>query len=87
MTLTIDRLETPIGTLRLVCDDEGKLRALEFADREAKTAHAAAAPGASPAPVRAVGLANGSLTGYGGGLPRKRWLLAHEGVAAFRLGA
>lgn len=26
---------------------------------------------------------NGTLTGYGGGLPRKRWLLAHEG-AAFR---
>jgi methylated-DNA-[protein]-cysteine S-methyltransferase len=24
--------------------------------------------------------ADGSLTGYGGGLPRKRWLLAHEGV-------
>jgi methylated-DNA-[protein]-cysteine S-methyltransferase len=24
--------------------------------------------------------ANGSLTGYGGGLDRKRWLLAHEGV-------
>lgn len=24
--------------------------------------------------------ANGSLTGYGGGLPRKAWLLAHEGV-------
>jgi len=23
---------------------------------------------------------NGSLTGYGGGLPRKRWLLEHEGV-------
>ncbi|MDO8902255.1 MAG: methylated-DNA--[protein]-cysteine S-methyltransferase [Phenylobacterium sp.] len=28
--------------------------------------------------------ANGTLTGYGGGLDRKRWLLAHEG-AAFRL--
>ena len=27
--------------------------------------------------------ANGSLTGYGGGLHRKRWLLIHEG-AAFR---
>lgn len=27
--------------------------------------------------------ANGSLTGYGGGLPRKRWLLEHEG-ATFR---
>ena len=25
--------------------------------------------------------ANGSLTGYGGGLHRKRWLLAHEGAA------
>lgn len=24
--------------------------------------------------------ANGALTGYGGGLPRKRWLLRHEGV-------
>ena len=23
---------------------------------------------------------NGTLTGYGGGLPRKRWLLDHEGV-------
>jgi methylated-DNA-[protein]-cysteine S-methyltransferase len=25
--------------------------------------------------------ANGALTGYGGGLDRKRWLLRHEGVA------
>jgi methylated-DNA-[protein]-cysteine S-methyltransferase len=55
----------------------------------------------NPKAVRAVGLANGqnpiaimapchrvigadrSLTGYGGGLDRKRWLLRHEG-AAFR---
>jgi methylated-DNA-[protein]-cysteine S-methyltransferase len=29
---------------------------------------------------------DGSLTGYGGGLPRKRWLLEHEG-ARFRLAA
>jgi methylated-DNA-[protein]-cysteine S-methyltransferase len=54
-----------------------------------------------PAAVRAVGLANGSnpipivvpchrvigsngkLTGYGGGLDRKRWLLEHEKCAAF----
>lgn len=53
-----------------------------------------------PAAVRAVGLANGSnpvaivvpchrvigsdgtLTGYGGGLDRKRWLLAHERAPA-----
>ena len=26
--------------------------------------------------------ANGSLTGYGGGMERKRWLLEHEGVKA-----
>lgn len=26
--------------------------------------------------------ANGKLTGYGGGLPRKQWLLAHEGRQA-----
>ena len=45
------------------------------------------ANGANPISVvvpchRVIG-ADGSLTGYGGGLPRKRWLLAHEG-AVFR---
>ena len=29
---------------------------------------------------------DGSLTGYGGGLPAKRWLLAHEGIE-LKLGA
>ena len=29
--------------------------------------------------------ADGSLTGYGGGLPRKRWLLDHEAAARCRL--
>jgi methylated-DNA-[protein]-cysteine S-methyltransferase len=42
------------------------------------------ANGANPISVvvpchRVIG-ADGSLTGYGGGLPRKRWLLEHEGV-------
>jgi len=42
------------------------------------------ANGANPIGVvvpchRVIG-ADGSLTGYGGGLQRKRWLLAHEGV-------
>jgi len=42
------------------------------------------ANGANPIGVvvpchRVIG-ANGTLTGYGGGLERKRWLLAHEGV-------
>ncbi|MEO6952076.1 MAG: methylated-DNA--[protein]-cysteine S-methyltransferase [Polyangia bacterium] len=43
------------------------------------------ANGANPVAVlvpchRVIG-SNGTLTGYGGGLPRKRWLLEHEGVA------
>jgi O-6-methylguanine DNA methyltransferase len=43
-----------------------------------------AANGANPVPIiipchRVIG-AGGALTGYGGGLSRKRWLLAHEGV-------
>lgn len=42
------------------------------------------ANGANPVGIivpchRVIG-ANGSLTGYGGGLERKRWLLAHEGA-------
>ncbi len=42
------------------------------------------ANGANPVGIvvpchRVIG-ANGSLTGYGGGLERKRWLLAHEGT-------
>jgi methylated-DNA-[protein]-cysteine S-methyltransferase len=44
-----------------------------------------AANGANPVAIvlpchRIIG-SNGSLTGYGGGLDRKRWLLGHEGVA------
>ncbi len=41
------------------------------------------ANGSNPIPIvipchRVIG-SDGSLTGYGGGLERKRWLLAHEG--------
>ncbi len=35
-------------------------------------------PIAIVAPCHRIIGANGSLTGFGGGLPRKRWLLAHE---------
>src|SRR5882762_9319805 len=49
-----------------------------------------AANGRNPIPIivpchRVVG-ANGALTGFGGGLDRKRWLLEHEG-ALMMLGA
>lgn len=46
-----------------------------------------AANGANPVALivpchRVIG-SNGSLTGYGGGLERKRWLLQHEGAVMF----
>jgi methylated-DNA-[protein]-cysteine S-methyltransferase len=44
-----------------------------------------AANGANPValfiPCHRVIAADGTLWGYGGGLPRKRWLLAHEGAS------
>lgn len=165
LELLVDRIKTPIGELLLVADGAGKLRAIDWADYEARmirflrlhygkdgyrltpahnpnglrdrmeryfsgdlaaiddievatggTAFQRTVwkelrniPGGAvmsyaklaqkirrPKAVRAVGLANGSnpigivvpchrvigangsLTGYGGGLDRKRWLLAHE---------
>jgi methylated-DNA-[protein]-cysteine S-methyltransferase len=165
--LTLDRLVSPIGEVLLAADEAGRLRALFFADFEARmrrtiqrlygklepqlgrtpaairdgldayfsgelsalsaipwrlggtpfqrmvwTALAEIPAGETrsygeqaarighPTAVRAVGLANGAnpislvlpchrvvgasgaLTGYGGGLERKRWLLAHEGALA-----
>ena len=167
LSLSIDRLMTPIGELIVVVDSDGKLRAVDWTDYESRmkglldrfcgkaryTLSAARDPGGmtsamrryfkgdiavlrnlavatsgtpfqtnvwralrkikdgttvsyaelaarigKPKAVRATGLANGqnpisivvpchrvigsngSLTGYGGGLNRKQWLLAHEGV-------
>ena len=165
--LILDRVATPVGEVLLVTDGEGAVRALDFADYEARMTRLLGrhAPGAavvegrapetvrraveawfggdltaldgltvrtggtefqrtvwkalraipagetrtygqlaaaigSPKAVRAAGLANGqnpvavivpchrvigangTLTGYAGGLERKRWLLTHEGVVA-----
>jgi methylated-DNA-[protein]-cysteine S-methyltransferase len=165
--LRIDRMLTPIGEALLVTDEAGRLRALDWAEKETRLvrqmreAYAPLLPVAGSAPqgvrrafgayfegelhaletipwraagsdfqlavwtalttipvgqtlsyselalqlgnpraVRAVGLANGSnpisivvpchrvigadgsLTGYGGGLDRKRWLLQHEAPAS-----
>ena len=162
-TLSLDRIATPVGEVLLVTDGEGAVRALDFADHEARMTRLLGrhAPGAtvvegrapetvrraveawfggdltaldgltvrtggtefqrtvwqalraipagetrtygqlaaaigSPKAVRAAGLANGqnpvavivpchrvigangTLTGYAGGLERKRWLLDHE---------
>lgn len=165
MRLELSRVNSPIGTVLLVIDEAGRLRALDFEDYEARmlrllrlhygpvTLEPGKAPVAitqaleayfagdhraldaisvetggtafqreawaalrripagetwsygrqaasmgKPKAVRAVGMANGAnpvgivvpchrvigsggaLTGYGGGLHRKRWLLEHEGV-------
>lgn len=72
-------------------------RTLTYAALAAAIGHPAAvraaghANGANPVSVvipchRLVG-ANGSLTGYGGGLHRKQWLLAHEARAALPQGS
>ena len=167
--LFVDRVPSPVGSLFVVHDGDGHLRALDFPDYEERlhrllrlhygafrltpslapraTVHALDAffageleaidtllvhtggtefqrrvwaalrriPAGTttsygqlagaigrPDAVRAVGLANGAnpiaivvpchrvigadggLTGYGGGLERKRWLLAHERVCAGR---
>ncbi|HQR90651.1 MAG: methylated-DNA--protein-cysteine methyltransferase [Caulobacter sp. 12-67-6] len=165
ISLTLDRLTSPIGEILLVTDEAGRVRAIDFHDyasrmmrllrlhygdttldegvapaaaREALTDYfdgqldalpaiswatggtafqrtvwtalldvpagttstyaALAARIGKPAATRAVGAANGanpiailvpchrlvgangSLTGYAGGLERKQWLLRHEGV-------
>jgi methylated-DNA-[protein]-cysteine S-methyltransferase len=167
ITLFVERMSTPLGTLVLMTDEDDRVRALDWSDYEPRMnnllrlhhkgeeAHLQDRPRRSagrlaleayfdgaleaidsiatatngtpfqervwaalrqipvgqtlsygqladaigqPRAVRAVGLANGanpvgiivpchrvigangSLTGYGGGLERKRWLLAHEGA-------
>ncbi|HMB68425.1 MAG TPA: methylated-DNA--[protein]-cysteine S-methyltransferase, partial [bacterium] len=56
----------------------------EAAGRPGAARAAGGAVGSNPIPIvipchRVVG-SNRSLTGFGGGLPRKRWLLEHEGA-------
>jgi methylated-DNA-[protein]-cysteine S-methyltransferase len=169
LALLVDRLPTPIGELVIVADRDGRMRAVDWTDHEARLRRLldrycgkagyrlgkARDPGGlttamrayfrgdlaaidslpvatngtafqqgvwralrriprgrtisyaelarrigKPRAVRAAGLANGqnpisivvpchrvigsdgTLTGYGGGLPRKKWLLEHEGALA-----
>lgn len=171
LALTLDRIPSPIGSMLVVTDSRGQLRALDWEDYEARLLRLLRlqypgralelAAGATPLGIRskleayfagelgglttlpletggtpfqrevwaalraipagqtlsygalatrlgrtgaarAVGLANGSnpigivvpchrviganasLTGYGGGLHRKQWLLEHEGARSFR---
>jgi methylated-DNA-[protein]-cysteine S-methyltransferase len=77
--------EIPYGTTR----GYGAQAALLGAPRAARAV--GAANGRNPLPVvlpchRLVG-ADGALTGFGGGLPVKRALLAHEAATAARAGA
>ena len=68
----------------------GKAKEVSYADiasaieRPAAMRAVGAANGSNPVAIvvpchRVIG-ASGKLTGYGGGLPRKRWLLDHEGA-------
>ena len=71
--------EIPVGATRSYAD------IARGVGRPTATRAVGAANGRNPIAVivpchRVIG-ANGTLTGYGGGLERKRWLLAHEGAA------
>ncbi len=71
--------EIPAGVTRTYSD------VAEAVGRPSAVRAVAAAIGANPVGVlvpchRVIGR-DGSLTGYAGGLDRKRWLLAHEGAA------
>ena len=70
--LTLSWSPSPIGPLALACDEPGAAQA------------AGTALNRNPIPLilachRVIG-ADGSLTGFGGGLERKGWLLRHEGA-------
>ena len=65
------------GQLAVQIGSPGAMRALGLAN--------GANPVAIAIPCHRVIGADGTLTGFGGGLPRKRWLLRHEG-AHFREG-
>ena len=71
-------LEIPFGETRSYQD------IATFIDRPKAVRAVGAANGRNPLPIvipchRVIG-ADGSLTGFGGGLPTKTWLLEHEGV-------
>lgn len=61
------------GELAAEIGDPGSQRAVGLANGQN--------PIAIVIPCHRVIGADGSLTGFGGGLPRKRWLLTHEGAA------
>jgi methylated-DNA-[protein]-cysteine S-methyltransferase len=97
MRLAIDRLSTPIGTLLLVSDEDGRVRALDFDNYEArmlrllKTHYGdpTLAPGPAPAPARRAldAYFAGDLTAIAQSRPAERRSSARSGppCAASRL--
>ncbi|MGO8856912.1 MAG: methylated-DNA--[protein]-cysteine S-methyltransferase [Steroidobacteraceae bacterium] len=92
----IDRLPTAIHGTAFQCQVWDALRSIPFGQtisyatlaarigRPSAARTVGLANGANPiaivVPCHRVMAAHGALTGYGGGLARKQWLLAHEGA-------
>ncbi|WP_280019419.1 methylated-DNA--[protein]-cysteine S-methyltransferase [Achromobacter mucicolens] len=78
-TFLLERVPTPIGQMLVLTDAQDRLRAVDWEDYESRMhlANGANRVGIVIPCHRVIG-ANAALTGYGGGLARKRWLLAHE---------
>ena len=66
-TLTLDRLETPIGPLLIAVDDDGRLRAVDFHDDEAGMRRVAGIMGA----VAVTAWSSAAATGSGDGARAK----------------
>jgi O6-methylguanine-DNA--protein-cysteine methyltransferase len=86
MFMLIDRLDTPIGEMLIVADEEGNQRAVDWRNHEIRmrrylptNRRESCRPGQwfIVSCHRVIGT-NGSLTRYGGGVERKAWLLKHE---------
>jgi O6-methylguanine-DNA--protein-cysteine methyltransferase len=83
----LERVPTPAGCMLLITDSDNIVRAIDwegYEERMHRLLRLHYGAGAHPVGVvvpchRVIG-ADASLTGHGGGLGRKRWLLEHEGA-------
>src|SRR2546425_691274 len=79
MTLHQSFIETPVGVMRAIASDDAFAKQVGSPDASRAVGMANGAnPIAIIVPCHRVIGSNGMLTGYGGGLEKKSWLLNHE---------
>ena len=90
LLLRREALASPLGEVVILTDGQDRLRAVDFATHDARMGRLldrhygregwrwAEAPRAPKVGAALEAYFAGEVTGYGGGLERKPWLLAHE---------